>query len=308
MGDDVRRPTTTTSPTPPAGGRLEPIPTPMRLQWRRARYQVFPAIVFLASLGLTGYLWKNYNGTPHGLGEVAAMTIRVAAPRDGRLLSEGNYPQVYDHVTANQTIARFEVSNLVTQEEKAQEEVSQLQKQLDKVNAQLEASSATGSAPDPRADELRRQAAALREAVAAARGRLIDLTDRIKTATVSAPVSGKVTAVSRRPDEFVKQGEEILTITPDAGAYIISYVRPESAIVPKKNQKVVVRNHNRRKSAVTTVQEVGTRVEPIPDHQLVNTKKPEWGIPVRIAMPDAAQFPLMPGELVLLTFDPAEVK
>jgi multidrug resistance efflux pump len=297
LGNDVTSMTTTNG----GPGRPGPIPTPMHLQMRRVRYQILPAIVFTISLVLTAVLWKNYAGTPHGVGEVAALTIRVAAPHDGRLLKADHYPQVYDHVAKDQPLARFDVAHLVTREEKAQEDLSRLQSDLEKANAAVDA--ATNSSGDrSKLDDLKRQASALRDAVGAARDHLNSLSDQIKNASIQAPVSGKVTAVLRQPDEFVKQGQEILTITPDDGAYIVSYVRPESAIVPKKDMKVLIRNQARRKSAVSIVQEVGTRIEPIPEHQLLNARKQEWGIPVRIAMPDREQLPLMPGELVVLTF------
>jgi multidrug resistance efflux pump len=273
----------------------------MHLQLRRVRYQLLPAIVFTISLALTAYLWTHYAGSPHGLGEVAALTIHVAAPHDGRLVRADRFPQVYDHVTKDQTLARFDVGRLVTREEEAQEDLSRLQTDLDRTNAALDAAAKSGGSP-AKLDDLRRQASGLRDALAAARDHLNSLSDQVKNATIQAPVTGKVTAVLSQPDEFVKQGQEILTITPDDGAYIISYVRPESAIVPKKDMKVLVRNQTRRKSAVSIVQEVGTRIELIPEHQLVNAKKPEWGIPVRIAMPDRDQLPLLPGELVALTF------
>jgi multidrug resistance efflux pump len=301
LDNDVNS-STTTATTNGGAGRAQTIPTPMHLQLRRVRYQLLPAIVFTVSLALTAWLWKNYAGNPHGVGEVAALAVRVAAPHDGRLLRADHFPQVYDHVTRDQTLARFDVTHLVTREEKAQEDLSRLQSDLEKANAAVEAAGKPGAADRAKLDDLRRQASALRDAVGAARDHLNSLSEQIKNATIQAPVSGKVTAVLRQPDEFVKQGQEILTITPDDGAYIVSYVRPESAIVPKKDMRVLIRNPNRRKSAVSIVQEVGTRIEPIPEHQLTNAKKPEWGIPVRIAMPDRDQLPLMPGELVVLTF------
>ena len=309
MGADVNKSatTTTTDTRTTPGSELEPIPTPMRLQWRRVRFQVLPALVFTLSLVGTGLLWRNYGGAPQGVGEVNAMTIRVAAPHDGRLADLEGYPKIYDHVTAKQPIARFDVSHLVTQEEKAQDDLSQLQRDLDEANKQLDAATKAG-AERAQLDALKRHAASLRDAVTTARLQLSTLTRQIQNATVEAPVSGKVTAVFRQPNEFVKQGQEIMTITPDTGAYIVSYVRPESAIVPKKDMKVVVRNQTRRKSAVSIVQEVGTQIEPIPDHQLVNTKKPEWGIPVRIAMPDPGLLPLRPGELVVLNFQSDDIK
>jgi multidrug resistance efflux pump len=294
--------TTTTT-----GADLQPIPTPMRLQWRRVRYHALPAIIFTLSLGMTAYLWRNYAGSPHGLGEVSALTIRVAAPHDGRLVDLEGYPKVYDHVLAKQPIARFDVGHLVTQEEKAQDDLSRMQRDLDDANKQLDEATKAG-AERGKVDELKRHAASLRDGVTTARAHLNALTRQIQGATVEAPVSGKVTAVFRQPNEFVKQGQEIMTITPDSGAYIVSYVRPESAIVPKKDMKVVVRNQTRRKSAMSIVQEVGTQIEPIPEHQLVNSKKPEWGIPVRIAMPDPGLLPLRPGELVVLNFQSDEAK
>jgi multidrug resistance efflux pump len=290
--------------TAPAATRdaLAPIPTPMHLQWRRVRYQVLPAVIFTLSLSATAYLWKNYAGSPHGIGEVSALTIRIAAPHDGKLARLETYPKVYDHVTEHQTVARFDVGHLVTQEEKAQEDLSRLQSDLDKVNAQLDQAAKAGNEP-AKSSELKQRAATLRDAVASARNHLDVISRQIQNATVQAPVSGKVTEVLRQPDEFVKQGQEIMTITPDTGAYIVSYVRPESAIRPKKDMRVVIRNETRRKSAVSIVQEVGTQVQPIPEHQLTNSKKPEWGIPVRIAMPDPTLLPLMPGELVVLNFE-----
>jgi multidrug resistance efflux pump len=304
LGADVNKTTTTTTTNP---ADLEPIPTPMHLQWRRVRLQVLPAVVFMLSLAGTVYLWRNYAGTPNGVGEVSALTIRVAAPHDGRLADLDSYPKVYDHVAAKQPIARFDVSHLVTQEEKAQDDLSRLQRDLDDANKQLDQATKTG-AERARLDDLKRHAASLRDAVTTARTHLNALTRQIQNATVEAPVSGKVTAVFRQPNEFVKQGQEIMTITPDTGAYIVSYVRPESAIIPKKDMKVVIRNQTRRKSAVSIVQEVGTQIEPIPDHQLTNTKKPEWGIPVRIAMPDPGLLPLRPGELVMLSFQSEDLK
>jgi len=291
-----------TTPAAAPSATLAPIPTPMHLQWRRVRYQLLPAIIFTVSLGLTAYLWKNYAGSPHGIGEVSALTIRVAAPHDGRLARLETYPKVYDHVNEHQTVARFDVGHLLTQEEKAQEDLSRVQSDLDKVTAQLDQAAKSGNEP-AKGSELKQRAATLRDAVAAARTHLDGLSRQIQNATIQAPVSGKVTEVLRQPDEFVKQGQEIMTITPDSGAYIVSYVRPESAIRPKKDMRVVIRNQTRRKSAVSIVQEVGTQVQPIPEHQLTNSKKPEWGIPVRIAMPDPSLLPLMPGELVVLNFE-----
>ena len=53
---------------------------------------------------------------------------------------------------------------------------------------------------------------------------------------------------------------------------------------------------------VTLSPDPGDAFPKIPEHQLVNSKKQEWGIPVRIAMPDAGKLQLRPGELVVLNY------
>jgi multidrug resistance efflux pump len=285
---------------------IEPIPTPMKLRLRRIRYQILPIVVFTLALCATAYLWKDYAGTPHGVGEVNAVTVRVAAPHDGKLAAMEGYPRVYDHVDLGQPIARFDVTHLQDQQDKAQEELSKLQKELDDANKLVE--TAGKGSDKSKLEDAKRQAAAYKGALEEKRTEFDHLERQIKAATIESPVGGKVTAVDRQPNEFVKQGQEIMTITQDSGAYIVSYVRPGSAVMPRKDMKVLVRNQTSRKSAWSRVQEVGTSVQPIPEHQLTNSKKPEWGIPVRIAMPDTDLLPLRPGELVVLNFQSDQAK
>ncbi|MDB5322355.1 MAG: hypothetical protein JWN40_3986 [Phycisphaerales bacterium] len=212
----------------------------MKLQLKRVRYQLLPALIFVISLSVTAYLWKSYAGTTHGTGEVNSVTVRISAPRDGKLAEGSPYPRLYDHVDKGQPIGRIEAGP--------------------------------------------------------------------KSADLTAPVSGMVTAIKHQPGEFVKGGQEIMTLTQDGGAYIVSYIRPGSAIVPKKDMKVAVRGQDHHTWAQSRVQEVGTRVVPIPAHQLTNAKNPEWGIPVRIELPEAGALPLRPGEIVLLNFRNTEEK
>ena len=69
MSADVNN---TTPPAATRGNAAGADPTPMHLQWRLVRYRVLPAIIFTLSLGATAYLWKNYAGSPHGIGEVSS--------------------------------------------------------------------------------------------------------------------------------------------------------------------------------------------------------------------------------------------
>jgi len=284
--------------------KLEPIPTPMKLQMRRVRYQVLPVVIFAISLALTAYLWKDYAGSPHGTGEVNATTVHVSAAHDGKLTAGEGYPRLYDHVDAGQLIARFEAGALIEQQSAAGEELSKKQEELSTVQQQLENATKAGEKTTDKAkvDALKAQVATLKTLLEETRSKFNRLTKQIEAANITAPVSGTVTAIHRQPNEFVKQGQEVMTISQDAGNYIVSYVRPGAAIMPKKNMRVTVRGQDGRKSAESIVQEVGTRVEPIPEHQLVNARRQEWGIPVRIAMPDTSKLTLRPGELVVLNF------
>jgi multidrug resistance efflux pump len=284
---------------------LETIPTPLNLKWKRLRYQIVPVVVFCVCALATAWLWKDYAGGAQAFGEVTAVTLQVAAPRDGKLIEQTNFPKPLDRVKAGDPLARFDSSALVTQQEKVQDDLSLSQKELDEANKKLEEAQ-KGGGNKAATDELKARVAGLKTVVAEQRSRFNHLEKQIKESTIEAPVSGTVTEIKHQPNEFVKQGQEIFVITQDSGSYIVSYVRPYGSVVPKKDQKVLLRGQS-RKTATSIVQEVGTKLEPIPNHQLGNTsgKKPtapEWGIPVRIAMPSQELLPLRPGELVSVVF------
>ena len=48
------------------------------------------------------------------------------------------------------------------------------------------------------------------------------------------------------------------------------------------------------------VDTIGAQVESVPSRQLRDQKVPEWGLPVRLAIPPDAD--LLPGEIVTLVF------
>jgi multidrug resistance efflux pump len=278
----------------------DPIPTPMKLQMRRLRYQVLPVLIFTISLVLTALLWKNYSGAPHGYGEVNAVTVRIAAPHDGKL-AEGEYPQLFQHVEAKTVIARFDSSKLNNELGSAQSEMSRLQDEKEAADAAVTTALKAG-ADKAKIDELKRQAAQIKTQLDEKRSAFNHIDQQIKASTIEAPISGTITAIKHQPNEFIKQGQEIITITQDAGSYITSYVRVGGGIVPTKDMKVRVAGQDGRKWAISHVSEVGTQIESIPEHQLANPKKPEWGIPVKIAMPDPTKLALRPGELVVLNY------
>lgn len=278
----------------------EPIRTPLKLQMRRLRYQVLPVLIFTIALVLTALLWKNYSGAPHGYGEVNAVTVRIAAPHDGKL-AEGEYPQLFEHVEAQTVIARFDSSKFNNELASVQEEMSRLQNEKEVADAAVTTAMKAG-AEKSKIDELKRQASLIKTQLEERRSAFNHIDQQIKASTIEAPISGTITAIKHQPNEFIKQGQEIITITQDAGSYITSYVRVGAGIVPTKDMQVTVRGQDGKQWAMSRVREVGTQIESIPEHQLANPKKPEWGIPVKIAMPDPTKLPLRPGELVVLTY------
>jgi hypothetical protein len=272
----------------------------MKLQMRRLRYQVLPVLTFTIALVLTAVLWKNYTGAPHGYGEVNAVMVRIAAPHDGKL-AEGEYPQLFEHVEAKTVIARFDASKLITEQTKVQEEMTRVQKDLEDADAAVATATKAG-AEKAKIDELKRQASLVQAQLDQRRSVFNQLEQQIKACTIEAPISGTITAIQHQPNEFVKQGQDIIIITQDTGSYITSYVRVGAGIVPTKDMEESVRGQDGRHWAMSRVREVGTQVEAVPEHQLVNPKRPEWGIPVKIAMPDPTKLPLRPGELVVLNY------
>jgi len=140
------------------------------------------------------------------------------------------------------------------------------------------------------------------EARIAALQRQIDLLD------VRAPFAGRISEVYLWPNQHVRAGDPIVTLTKDDGdaagkQYILSYLRQEQRIRPNKEAAVQVRLRMPGASAVAAkVAEVGPQFEPIPLRQLVDPARPEFGLPVRILVPKEIESKVRPGELVDVRF------
>jgi multidrug resistance efflux pump len=280
---------------------MEKIPTPMKLQLRRFRYQVLPVLVFVVALVATICLWRNRGEAPNGVGEVTAVSLRVSAPFDGKLADADSPVRLYDHVTVDQVLGRFELDKAdVDRHASLQEELEKRQEQLSQTQKDADAARAAGD--KAKEASLREQIGPMRKTVGEVREEFQKLSRRVSDPVIRAPVSGTVTAVHHQPGEYVKQGQEVVTITQDDGGYIVGFVRQGSTVMPAQNDPVTIRGQDSNKSVASIVQQVGKQVQPIPEHQLTNAKKPEWGFPVRIAMPNTSEFKLRPGELVGLSY------
>lgn len=131
--------------------------------------------------------------------------------------------------------------------------------------------------------------------------RIKELDLQIEALKIRAPIAGTITAIHQWPGQNVQAGIPIMTIAAADSRYIVSYVRQETRIRPAVGMDVDVSVRSvPRLTARASVEEVGPQVELIPQHQLRDPNVPEWGLPVRISVPE--ELGLRPGELVDVAF------
>ena len=149
----------------------------------------------------------------------------------------------------------------------------------------------------PADDNLAVVLAPLQAAVATQETRIEEVRIRIESLVVLSPLDGIVTTVHRLPGQTVTAGEPVVSIASEEARYIVAYLRQTQRVEPKVGMAVSVRMRTRPHMQFDSVIErVGASYEAIPAEQLRDPTRPEWGLPVRIALrPDAD---LIPGELV----------
>ncbi|MDP6544691.1 MAG: HlyD family efflux transporter periplasmic adaptor subunit [Phycisphaerae bacterium] len=115
--------------------------------------------------------------------------------------------------------------------------------------------------------------------------------------------TGRIVEVFRRPGQAVRAGEPIMRIANPGSMYIVSYVRQPHRVVLEPNTVVGVQVRSIPiREATTRIAKIGPQIESIPARQLRDPTKPEWGLPVKIRVPD--ELKLTPGELVNITYKP----
>ena len=87
------------------------IPLAMSVRWRYFRQILMPALFFMMTCGLVGYLWRQENTRPSLPGMVEASRVQVAVPISGQLvpLPHGTWT-LFDAVEAGDVIARLDDS------------------------------------------------------------------------------------------------------------------------------------------------------------------------------------------------------
>ena len=145
--------------------------------------------------------------------------------------------------------------------------------------------------------ELATRVEPIRKAIDTQNLRIAELTEQIKRLRITAPVSGQIMSIARRPGQAVRAGEIIMTLAPRVTGHIISYVPEDRLVEPTVGMPVKIKVRSMPPKVVSArIDKVGTQVQAIPPHQLRDPNVPQWGLPVRIAIP--AELALRPGQLV----------
>ncbi len=123
----------------------------------------------------------------------------------------------------------------------------------------------------------------------------------LKELVIKSPITGMVTAIHYQPGQIVPEGEPILAVSDPIGKYIISYVRQDQRLNPVVKGTVYVRGMAQNSPQMKTfVTKVGARIEKVPLHQRRDSRRTEWGLPVKIEIPTGLK--LRPGELLDVAF------
>ncbi len=130
------------------------------------------------------------------------------------------------------------------------------------------------------------------------------LAQRIASNEVHAPVSGVIAKVHQPPGTYVRSGDPIVTIASDQSLWIVAYVDQRYRGVLRPSDKVEIRMRGGTSAGVRyglgTVVSLGAQYQAVPEHLRRHPDVVQWGLPVRISIPDGLA--ILPGEMVDLVF------
>jgi multidrug resistance efflux pump len=122
---------------------------------------------------------------------------------------------------------------------------------------------------------------------------------------IRAPIDGVITAVSNVVGSRVMPGASICTISSTKPERIIAYMRPPISHLPTAGDTLEVRRRSfKRQTAVATIKQVGSQLEPIAPALavLTGTSKIDLGLPFEVTLPP--KMGLLPGEVVDIIYEP----
>lgn len=115
-----------------------------------------------------------------------------------------------------------------------------------------------------------------------------------------SPINGTIVEIHRRPGQFVRRGDPILTIVANKGHFILSHV-PESQIqILHRGDKVSMRIPGSVSTFEGTIDRIGPIVVRMPARQVPTPDVDLYGLPIHITLPE--NYNLRPGTLVEIQF------
>jgi len=242
------------------------------------------AVVFSA------LIWSRVAGAGHAIGEVERIKAVVSSVVEGRLdYVNGRQLKLLEHVDEGDIVAQIDGASLKAQVDAGQAELKILQEQL-------KSATASGTSADT-ADRIN----PIRVAIAGKEEQLSKLDGKLDALTIKAPISGTITQIHARPGQFVQPGHPILEIASERGTSIVAFIHAEQQILPREGMEVEIRtSSDPYRGHAAKVESVAGQYDSVPTRLLRDPKTPEWGIPVRITLPQDVS--VRPGELVRLTF------
>ncbi len=137
----------------------------------------------------------------------------------------------------------------------------------------------------------------LRQAIEVHEAEMRELELRVSLLQIRAPFDGEVAAVHLHPGQAVTPGQPILTLADPRARSVVVYFRDHQLVWPEEGMRVFVfPKHDPSNVFETSIVNIATQVEALPERHRNDAMVPEWGLPVRIALPQEAI--LRPGELV----------
>ena len=269
---------------------LKPIRTPLHVRWSLFRSQWLPAISLTLAVVFSALVWSRVAGAGHAVGEVERIKATVSSVIEGRLeYVNGKQIKLLEHVDEGDIVARLDDTSLRTQVDATQAELKLLQEQL-------KSATAAGASAET-ADRVN----AMRVAVAAKEELLSKLDGKLDALVIKSPISGTITQVHARPGQFIQAGHPILEIASERSTSIVAFIRAEQQILPREGMEVELRTaSDPYHSHTAQVESVAGQYDAVPTRLLRDPKTPEWGIPVRVTLPQDVS--VRPGELVRITF------
>jgi multidrug resistance efflux pump len=245
---------------------------------------LLPVITLVVCSALTAWLWYHQAGGGHAVGAVEVLHAPVTSGAHGTLgYLPGKQLQVFDEVGEGDVVAVLDPGPFQARKAALQAELDDLRRQ---------AKDAPGTD----------RAKTFQAMITSREQDLADVDSKLGGLQLRSPLTGTVTHVHLRPGQAVQPGEAILEVSAKKSAAIVAYLRQDQQQINPTMGMAVQVYLNRRpvQTVLGHVDTVGGQIESVPNRQLRDQRVPEWGLPVRVAVPQNVE--LRPGEVVTLDF------